>query len=255
MKEKEIIKLYNQNRNMREISKKYNTNRFMISNILKKNNIKIRNRSNYHKYKVNELFFENIDNEKKAYCLGIWYADGCNFAKENCIIISLKDLDVIKKIKKTMNFNGPITKIKEENYALLYKLTIYHKKLSQDLIKWGCVQRKTYCLNFPKNISEELMPHFIRGLFDGDGCICPVTKSKRWCVSITGTKDICNGLRNYLNYGYVYINRKNINNHHETYIWTTKGQREVKYFLDYIYNNAVIYMNRKFKKYQKFLRK
>jgi intein-encoded DNA endonuclease-like protein len=40
-----------------------------------------------------------------------------------------------------------------------------------DLEKWGCVENKTFKLNFPDFISEELIPHFIRGYFDGDGSV------------------------------------------------------------------------------------
>ena len=35
----------------------------------------------------------------------------------------------------------------------------------------NCTQNKSLTLQFPNFISDELMPHFIRGLFDGDGCI------------------------------------------------------------------------------------
>lgn len=40
-----------------------------------------------------------------------------------------------------------------------------------DLEKWGCIENKTFKLKFPEFLSEELVPHFIRGYFDGDGSV------------------------------------------------------------------------------------
>ena len=40
-----------------------------------------------------------------------------------------------------------------------------------DLINLGCIPNKSLTLTFPDFINDELLPHFIRGYFDGDGCI------------------------------------------------------------------------------------
>lgn len=51
-----------------------------------------------------------------------------------------------------------------------YKLSIYSKKICEDLVKQGAPKNKHAAINFP-NLPIELVPHFIRGYFDGDGCI------------------------------------------------------------------------------------
>ena len=52
---------------------------------------------------------------------------------------------------KTLRFNSPL--------------------MASDLKGWGVVPRKTYIGVFPDDIPDELLPHFVRGLWDGDGCI------------------------------------------------------------------------------------
>lgn len=54
------------------LSEKYNICTWSIGNVLKKNNIKPRIR----KHNCNEDYFEKIDSNKKAYWLGLLFADG-----------------------------------------------------------------------------------------------------------------------------------------------------------------------------------
>ena len=41
-------------------------------------------------------------------------------------------------------------------------------EMVEDLIKQGCIQRKTFTIDYPK-ISEKFYKDFIRGYYDGDG--------------------------------------------------------------------------------------
>lgn len=45
--------------------------------------------------------------------------------------------------------------------------------MSSDIAKIGGIKCKTHLLTFPSInvLPYELIPHFIRGYFDGDGCI------------------------------------------------------------------------------------
>ena len=46
----------------------------------------------------------------------------------------------------------------------MYRLACYSKKSYTDLINKGCGINKSLILKFP-------VSHFIRGYFDGDGCV------------------------------------------------------------------------------------
>lgn len=64
--------------------------------------------------------------------------------------------------------------IQESNGKLKYKLSICSQQLSDKASTLGAIPNKSLMLKFPDiNIfkSKDLIRHFIRGYFDGDGCI------------------------------------------------------------------------------------
>ena len=64
----------------------------------------------------------------------------------------------------------PIGEYKNYNNKYIFGAHITSDKMFSDLCKHGCVPNKSLILTFPV-ITEELIPHFIRGYFDGDGGI------------------------------------------------------------------------------------
>lgn len=122
-------------------------------------------------YSVNENFFKNIDTEEKAYFLGLLLADGCVFYCKKYLVTSLalkrQDSYVIERLRDLISPERPIYLKKND----MSSLEIHNKSLSQDLMSWGCVPRKT-CNGFKyPNIPKHLNNHFIRGYLDGDGCV------------------------------------------------------------------------------------
>lgn len=71
-----------------------------------------------------------------------------------------------------------------------------------DLIKQGCVPNKSLILTFPNkyHVPKNLINHFIRGYFDGDGCITRRTRGDHSQIScsITSTEDMCNSILNII---------------------------------------------------------
>jgi len=122
-------------------------------------------------YKVNENYFEKIDTPEKAYVLGFFYADGYNNQKIGVLeFVQIKErLDILEQIREQLLCNYNI----KEYTSGKYTLNICSKKMSSDIANAGAVQNKSDLLEFPSEqiISKELIPHFIRGYFDGDGCI------------------------------------------------------------------------------------
>ena len=53
---------------------------------------------------------------------------------------------------------------------LFYRIDLKSKQMFEDLQRLGVEPNKSLTCTFP-NINKDLMPHFIRGLFDGDGCV------------------------------------------------------------------------------------
>jgi hypothetical protein len=68
--------------------------------------------------------------------------------------------------------------------------SIYNTKIVSDLYKHGCVNNKTFKIKLPK-LREDLIRHFIRGYFDGDGCISLPN------IKILGNEDFISSLQKF----------------------------------------------------------
>lgn len=228
-------------------------------------------------YDVNENFFEIIDNEEKAYILGFFYADGCNQNNNGSKSISFtqleQDVDILDKIKDAMESNHKYCEmIQETNGKRKFRLQFYSQKLSDDLFNLGAVYNKSLILKFPTTLSEQLMPHFIRGYFDGDGCIWmgkpkimefndkkdPNKVKNRFIFNtkftFTGNFDFINSLQDYLVTTLKFKKTKlNFSKAKETkHICTMEysGKNQIKTLYDYMYTNATIFGNRKKTKFE-----
>ena len=167
-----IIKEYINGSSIEELSKKYNCTTVNIRNLLKRRNIKIRK----SRYFANFRYFNKIDTEFKAYILGFIYADGNLFNNTLKIAISEKDKEILEKFKEDIKCNNPILFIKSnlKNRQDQVSLSITDVDLRNDLIDKGVIENKTFKIVFPSynKVPKKLIHHFIRGYFDGDGCIC-----------------------------------------------------------------------------------
>ncbi|MEK7634948.1 MAG: LAGLIDADG family homing endonuclease [Patescibacteria group bacterium] len=111
-----------------------------------------------------------------AYVLGYVYADGtlinCDYIRALYLSITSTDKDSPERIKKMMGSEHNITKNKSLflKGKTFYTLKIGNHKIYNDLIKHGLYPNKSLTVQFP-NIPNKYLNHFIRGYFDGDGCI------------------------------------------------------------------------------------
>jgi hypothetical protein len=210
-------------------------------------------------YTLNYNFFDKIDTEDKAYLLGLYFSDGCISPKRNAVQIGMQDLDVIKKVKNALEYTGPINERVEYNNHIHYILNISSKQMVKNLIRMGCVERKSLILKFPHEyIPKNLISHFLRGVFDGDGCIhrCKqknkFKKENRYILSLVGTKDMCNGFKFYLNVGN-FTKHNKYDNEKNTYRWQIGNKKDVEKCLISMYKDATIYMDRKYAKAMEIL--
>lgn len=200
------------------------------------------------KYHINEKFFKTINTEEKAYVLGFLYADGYNREDKRLISIHLnkRDIDIFIKIKKCLESNHKITLTK----ANAIMLNIINQQLSEDLAKLGCFQKKSLILKFPSNsqVPEHLLRHFIRGYFDGDGCL-HIAKS-RLSLNIVGTKEVCGNIlsivKNKLDLKCRICQPAN----QKVSVFCVDGSQQILTLLRWLYKDATIYLDRK---YQKFI--
>ena len=123
------------------------------------------------------------------------------------------------------------------------------------------MNNKTFKLKFPtkEQVPEHLWRHFIRGYFDGDGGISFTMPPSRNCmvykISITSTQDMLNSIK-YLIQKDLLVNisiRPSYAPKRDKKIimeLDIVGRKQVMAFLDWMYKDASISLQRKFNKYR-----
>ena len=211
--------------------------------------------SSSRKYSSNFNYFKFIDTEQKAYWLGVLYADGCVSKKNNSLRFSSIDKEWIEAYKKDLEYNGPINIEHRHNFNKnIYKVTMYSERLVDSLISYGCVERKSLVLKFP-DLPESLIPHFIRGYFDGDGCVY-TGKYIRNSDCITLRVLICSGSKSLLEEMVKYLpifcklvrQRQRVHPIYEIVL----SVKDSKAFYTYIYSKATRFLQRKKDKFDSF---
>lgn len=160
-----------------DLAKIYNISREAVGGLLKRRHILINNNQSQlqRKYTLDESYFDEINTEAKAYFLGLLYADGYNNEERNCVQISLQEQDkeILELFNKEIKSNRPLLflnlKKYNKNNQNCYRLSISSVKISKRLKELGCLQKKSFKIIFPTFLREDLIRHFIRGYFDGDG--------------------------------------------------------------------------------------
>lgn len=142
-------------------------------------------RGGHNRYKFKLDFFEKWTPEM-AYVLGFLYADGDiedvrKSSRTQYITFPSVDKDILESIKIAIGSEHKISCRKHHKFispngktyecADFYRFRIGSKKMFDDLLKLGLTPRKSLTIKFPKNIPTDCLNHFIRGYFDGDGCI------------------------------------------------------------------------------------
>jgi hypothetical protein len=255
LNENDVVNQYVLLKNIHKVAKHFKVSSTTISRIIKSNGIELTNR----RYDVNHNYFDNIDNEEKAYWLGFIYADGYIRERKSGnsleIKLSIKDVDHLNKFKKCIESNHLI---KESYSKVKYKggistshmvhLAMYSTKLVNSVKSVGIHSRKTFTIGRP-NIDDDLIPHFIRGYFDGDGSFSfnpekYINKTQIVSASDEFKKFIIDELSK---------NNIKINLYSEIKLQIQNKMDNLKFY-NYIYQNAKIYLNRKKEKYEEFRR-
>ncbi len=218
----------------------------------------IKNEYEYHRRKpmFDDTLFEKIDNSEKAYWLGFLYADGCvtyNVVKKiysTSISLAIKDYSHLEKLSVFLKHPGNIKIIKKTNAC---GLALGSKKISEDLIKLGCIPRKSLVLKFPNNnqLPKEFVNDFLRGYFDGDGCLSLSKNDVSFKLSILGTKEFLQEISNMYGGTPILKDKRHL---HNTYYLRFRT-KEALLFLSDIYKDSDIYLSRKLEKYLQLIDK
>ena len=254
-----IVNEYVNGKRYDKIAYDYHMDKETVRNIIIQSGNKIREKSDaFQVYTINQHYFDEINTPEKAYILGLLYTDGNRNKREGHYQITLKlqdrDVDILYKIQQLMNYNRPlkfIEKIKEHpTHRNQYALIIDNKQIAVSLERWGIIPNKTEYVTFPSFLNNELIPHFLRGCWDGDGTISHNPKEQR--TSLIGTYALVSKIKEFLEDKlHVHFTLRKAGCKMESiYTISLHGRLQLKTFLDYLYNNSTIHFDRKYSYYR-----
>lgn len=253
--QEEICNKYLKGFSNKQLSEIYNIHRTTILRILKRNNIELRSSSITSRKNFIINFNGDILTTNDAYILGLIWSDG-NLSR-NCIEIVLQESDrqILDDISKYVYNKDTLTYRKPRNLIsnnIEYKckpqvrFRITSKDISNKLRKIGLKENKSLTCNLPV-LDEYFIPHFIRGLLDGDGSI--YTKNKNKCrVNIVSNPEMCSEISKIIN-NLLNINSKVYKKTKTVSSFTISGRLQILKFLEWVYKNAELKLNRKYNKY------
>lgn len=254
--DQKIIEEYINGISLTNLEKKYKCKRQKIVIYLLYNGYSVENQQNRTKF--NENIFDCIDTEEKAYWLGFIFADGYISSTKYTFEISLKgsDKEHLEKFNIFMQHEDK-NHVKMSNIKLNNKVfercrwSVTNKHLWETLNTLGCTPRKSLTLQFPElhifqNIN--LISHFIRGYFDGDGSFSRTINAQTVSpnISMLGTYDVLENITKISKIEGKFLHDKRHDKN--TYIMYFSQTSTIE-FLDYMYKNATIYLDRKYRLY------
>jgi len=196
-------------------------------------------------------FFDRVDTPEKAYWLGFISADGCIVATSRnpegghlALQLAIRDRAHLVKLKESLGAHAGVRTLVRENfgktlgYALL---TVGSRRLTQALLALGVTPRKSASMQ-PWDGPVHLMPHYWRGMVDGDGSLARKTEGKftvflcgselcvcgfaKWAAQVCGTT-----AKPYARSGCWYIG--------------VSGRHQVVKLVSVLYKDAAVSLDRK----------
>lgn len=252
---KECLQYLNEGHSLQETSEKFNINYTTLRCNLAKLGLRIPTRigSKNKTISFNEHYFDVINTHNKAYFLGFMMSDGyiCKtpYSYAFGLGIQSKDVYILEKFKEELQANSKITHYKNSD-----KLVLTGSKHVFDVLSsYGFFEDKSHSDYSIPNIPNEYINSFIRGYFDGDGCIS---------IKATGypvTSICCNSkvfldslLKKLEEFGITNCRikaekgqRKNI-----LYVLYISRKENQRAFIDFIYKNDDVKLIRKYEKFK-----
>lgn len=246
----EVIELYEQGYSMEKIAKMFNVSRTRIRTALTLNDVNIRQRkpynlknkidavdytpysltkrktrytTSYSKYSssnkiyTDELFFNDWSHEL-AYFLGWMASDGNISESKNAFRITSTDIEHLESLFSLFSY-GWETSIREwktkehSHYLPAGTISISREDIMNMLIDYGIPPNKSLIMKLPY-IPSKYMRDFVRGVFEGDGCITYKSNLSPKIVFATGSEKFAYGLGEVIEKQtglkvYVYVDKKN----------------------------------------------
>lgn len=231
--------------------------------ILTDNGVKIRTNSEaQRKYSLNEKYFD-VESHNMAYILGLFAADGTIRKDSNEIKITLSSIDkeILEKIQLEIGSSRPLREFTTEKGYQNTTLDFCSERMKLKLAEYGVVPNKTTNLIPPIKLNPLFIPDYIRGYFDGDGCITTtgyLNHGIEWKI-VSASKEILDYFENYFfeQFGVPKIHihwRKKEKNKLQLYDlrYSTNFSKQL---YDILYTPNALFLQRKKERYEQLIMK
>jgi len=177
--------------------------------------------------------------------------DGNVFVQEKrqgLISLSLKQSDsyMVQAFRDAIGSNKKLVVRKEDKEC---SVQILSDHMTNTLIKYGVIPRKSGYETIPEFLEGDMLRHFLRGVFDGDGSPGFYNRPNRtahrryiaFCsASHTMIEQIVSSMRQEID-----VDPVKISNEHGVFIVRYVKNESVEKIINYLYKDATIYLTRK----------
>lgn len=237
-------------------------------------------------YTFNRNKFDVIDTEEKAYWLGFLWCDayvGYRLRGERGEEYSFKldlatyDSSHLEKLKQFLESTHPIKTYRSNSFngddSYVSRFYICNKHFGKTLYnEYGLRANRSEFSKYKHKIPKHLFKHFIRGCLDADGSLVisnvelyKHTPSKnrtletiKLAVNFSTYEEIVNEINMFLHDEGITKSIVKTSKRHEDrdgYCVCLKycGNNQCKQIVEYLYEDATIYLDRKYNKYKEFM--
>lgn len=200
------------------------------------------------RYPVNDSFFSSVDTEPAAYLLGFISADGCVHGNRLIIGAARRDEAHLFKLRALLGAESPVRRCvkqaKQDGRACpASELRVSCARLVDDLARAGVLPAKSLTLE-PWKGPAHLLPHYFRGLADGDGSWYLSDGGKRLHFSLAGTRPVVEAL---IDFAASFAGYRPVPKPGHGRVWDVKFSRRnaVKSLAQALYAGATVWLDRK----------
>lgn len=208
------------------------------------------------RFSVNDFYFDCIDNEHKAYWLGLLFADGFIVNSGHCkntVGISLKYSDryLLEVLKKDLGSSYEI----HDYYSTGYSNTFYSKfsfvssRIYSKFVDLGFKNKSSVGVLPVSFVPDYLVNHFIRGYFDGNGSLKKACGSHLFSLSFCGTLETIKIIKNILGKDNLKISCRFPDRNDKNYSVDICGDKEVYRICSWMYKDSTVFLKRKYNRF------
>jgi len=214
---------------------------------------------------VDHSYFKVIDTPEKAYWLGFILADGSlKKLDQVCVALNREDKPHLERLRDTLSPDSNICDYEANNNVTGKKyptssLSVTSKQMISDLAVHGVAPNKTKVEQPKLDLRDDLVRHYIRGFFDGDGWISIYDrrpqdrcKNPKTEFGFGSSEDMCEFVSQHLHevLGIKYKEPK------KGYIYRIRytSNKDIAKIIQYLYHDTVLYLPRKKETADRFCR-